>query len=120
MASRSGSNLKPSKGQAFWDQHISTFQHSSLSKVAYCREHGLAQSTFDNWRRKLKAMELAQSAPTDFATMDFTHKFRASDTSSTAPGAIEIQFGQGVVVKINAPVDRETLLNVLQVVRQLA
>ena len=48
------SDLKPSKGRAFWENHISRWQQSEISKIAYCRVHNLAPSTLDSWRKKLQ------------------------------------------------------------------
>ena len=123
MGSNSGSNLRPSKGKAFWDPHISNWQQSDLSKTAYCEAHGLAKSTFDSWRRKQQSADTNKLAPRDFLTLNLPQNTPAGKqlfSSSTLTGTIEIQFQQGIVIKVNPPIDHEALFNVLQLVRQIS
>ena len=40
----------------YWQDHIEAQQRSGLSIGRYCRDQGLAQSTFDYWRRKLASI----------------------------------------------------------------
>ncbi len=42
----------PSK-EEFWRNHIQSCSQSNLSQERYCREHGLALSTFSYWKRQL-------------------------------------------------------------------
>lgn len=123
MASVSGSNLRPSKGKAFWEQHISNWQQSDLSKTAYCETHDLAKSTFDSWRRKQQSADTNKLTPRDFLTLRLPQNTQAGKplfSSSNPAGTIEIQFQQGIVIKVNPPIDHEALFNVLQLVRQIS
>ncbi len=123
MASVSGSNLRPSKGKAFWEQHISIWQQSGLFKTAYCEAHGLAESTFDSWRRKQQSADTNKLAPRDFLSLSLPQNTQADKplfSSSNPAGTIEIQFQQDIVIKVNPPIDQEALFNVLQLVRQIA
>lgn len=123
MASVSGSNLRPSKGKAFWEQHISNWQQSDLSKTAYCEAHDLAKSTFDSWRRKQQSADTNKLTPRDFLTLSLPQNTQAGKplfSSSNPAGTIEIQFQQGIVIKVNPPIDQEALFNVLQLVRQIS
>lgn len=123
MASVSGSNLRPSKGKAFWEQHISNWQQSDLSKTAYCEAHDLAKSTFDSWRRKQQSADTNKLTPRDILTLRLPQNTQAGKplfSSSNPAGTIEIQFQQGIVIKVNPPIDHEALFNVLQLVRQIS
>ncbi len=39
---------------AFWRQHVCDWKSSKLSQAEYCRQHGLDQSRFSYWKRRLK------------------------------------------------------------------
>ena len=36
-----------------WDLHIKAWQKSKLTQARYCQEHGLSQSDFSKWKKKL-------------------------------------------------------------------
>ena len=38
---------------AYWSGHIATWRRSGLSQGAYCRQHGLSQSSLNYWRARL-------------------------------------------------------------------
>ena len=37
-----------------WQAHMERWQKSGLSQQVYCRKHGLAMSTFQLWRKRLR------------------------------------------------------------------
>jgi transposase len=41
------------KKAAYWAGHIAGWQRSGLSQGAYCRQHGLSQSSLSYWRTRL-------------------------------------------------------------------
>ncbi len=51
--------MKPNKKstrkfrRAYWQDHISSWQHSGQSQRWYCQDNELALSTFSYWKRKL-------------------------------------------------------------------
>lgn len=47
---------------AFWSGHIEAWQRSGLSQGAYCRQHGLSQSSLNYWRARLSKSDKV-SAP---------------------------------------------------------
>jgi hypothetical protein len=53
--------LEQSKA-AFWQHHIEKSDGSSLNQMNYCRDHSLALSTFQYWKKKLKSNELQEKA----------------------------------------------------------
>jgi hypothetical protein len=115
-------NLKPSKGKAFWEDHINHWQRGELSKIAYCRAHGLAPSTLDSWRRKLQQPVPDKKKPEDFLSLQLQQTApleRGFMPAATAPAGIEIQFPQGINIKINSTIDHDVLFQVLQLVRRL-
>lgn len=120
MESIQRGNLKPSKGKAFWEDHINQWQQSELSKAAYCRTHGLATSTLDSWRRKLRRPDGDKKQSGNFLSLQ-VQQASAGERGLRRLSAVtmEIQFPQGIAVKVNSPIDHEALFQVLQLVRQL-
>ena len=54
--------------ETFWQHHLDSCNHSSLSGAAYCQEHALAYHRFIYWRRKLTAeISLPAVPPTGFS-----------------------------------------------------
>lgn len=43
---------RPRQGEAFWREMVITWEASGLGVRCFCREQGLAVSTFDLWRKK--------------------------------------------------------------------
>jgi len=41
------------KKAAYWAGHIAAWQRSGLGQGAYCRQHGLSQSSLSYWRKRL-------------------------------------------------------------------
>lgn len=49
--------------EQLWQQHITAWQASGLSGMAYCRQHALTYSQFVYWRRKLVAAQTVSEKP---------------------------------------------------------
>ncbi len=52
-----------SKKAVYWAGHISDWQRSGLSQGAYCRRHGLSQSSLSYWRKRLGTKNEREAAP---------------------------------------------------------
>ena len=46
----------------YWSEHIAAWQRSGLSQGAYCRRHGLSQSSLSYWRKRLETTAGEQGA----------------------------------------------------------
>jgi len=46
--------------ERFWRKHLDKQQQSGQSIAGYCREQGLASSSFGHWRRKLRRSSSAE------------------------------------------------------------
>jgi hypothetical protein len=44
---------RPRQGEAFWGDMVTTWKASGIGVRRFCREQGLAVSTFSLWRKKL-------------------------------------------------------------------
>ena len=51
-----------SEKAAYWSEHIAAWQRSGLSQGAYCRRHGLSQSSLSYWRKRLETTAGEQGA----------------------------------------------------------
>lgn len=61
MTTRTKGKSAQSKA-AFWRDHIENHSRSSSSQGQYCRDHSLALSTFQYWKKKLKIDGLQEKA----------------------------------------------------------
>ena len=44
---------RPRQGEEFWGEMVTTWKASGIGARRFCRDHGLAVSTFSLWRKKL-------------------------------------------------------------------
>jgi hypothetical protein len=52
-ASTAMGTRRPRQGEAFWGEMVTTWKASGIGARQFCRDHGLAVSTFSLWRKKL-------------------------------------------------------------------
>ena len=52
-----------SEKAAYWTEHVTAWRKSGLSQGAYCRRHGLSQSSLSYWRKRLGATDDREAAP---------------------------------------------------------
>jgi len=52
-----------SKKASFWSGHIEAWHRSGLGEGAYCRQHGLSQSSLSYWRTRLAKASEKATAP---------------------------------------------------------
>jgi hypothetical protein len=54
---------RPRQGEAFWREMVMAWTTSGLGLRRFCREQGLAVSTFGLWRKKLSSEPRAEAYP---------------------------------------------------------
>ena len=54
---------RPRQGEAFWREMVMAWKRSGLGARRFCREQGLAVSTFGLWRKKLAGETTARTNP---------------------------------------------------------
>lgn len=81
-----------------WQQLIEAQAASGQSQVAFCAEHDLSKSSFQHWKRRLKAGETPAPTPSAlFAPL-------ASAPADAADGwTIELDLGDGVCLRLRRP-----------------
>jgi transposase-like protein len=100
-----------------WQKIIREAATSGLSIRQFCREHGLGESQFHWWQRKLKERRQerslrgrggAKSECDDQATFALV-----SDEGTVSPAGLELVLSHGRRLRIGKGVDEETLRSVL-------
>ena len=93
--------------QKRWAELIRQHGQSKLSVSAFCREHGVSDQSFYNWRKRLSGNE-----PVRFALVEAN----ASVTKESLP--VELILASGDRLRIASGTDAVTLRTVLQVLRE--
>jgi transposase-like protein len=88
---------------------IRRHSQSKVSVGAFCREHGVSDQSFYNWRKRL-----AESEPVRFALVEAT----APITNGNLP--VELVLATGDRLRIAPGTDAATLRTVLSVLREHA
>jgi len=88
----------------FWQSHINTCRSSGLTQTDYCRERGLAISTFHRWQKKLRESGQAdhtEPAPADlFIEWPMESLEQKESGSSEKPWDIELSLGHSVILRM--------------------
>jgi transposase-like protein len=92
-----------------WQELIRQQEQSKLSVTAFCREHGISDQSFYNWRKRLSGSE-----PVRFALVEGG----APGTNDNAP--VELILAGGDRLRIAPGIDAATLRTVLSVLRERA
>ncbi len=101
---------------AFWRYHIDNHRRSSLSQVQYCRDHALALSTFQYWKRKLETDGLQEKA----RFYPLTVQAAASKQHRLTPSGLTMRVSNDEVrVEIAEEFSAVALKKLLVVLRQL-
>ncbi len=90
-----------------WAELIRQQSRSNLSVSAFCREHGVSDQSFYNWRKRLSSSE-----PVRFALV----AANAPVTNGSAP--LELILSSGDRLRITPGADAGTLRTVLKVLRE--
>jgi len=95
--------------QRRWAELIRQQGQSRLSVTAFCREHGVSDQSFYNWRKRL-----SENEPVRFALVE------AGVSGTKDQVAIELYLASGDRLRIAPGTDASTLRTVLSVLRELA
>ena len=74
-----------------WREIFERFDHSGVTREAFCAEHGIVLSSFIRWRKKLQTAPMAVPEP---VFVELTGKREA------APWEVELELGAGVVLRL--------------------
>ncbi len=96
--------------EKLWARRLAAFGRDGLTRRAWCDRHGIALSTFEYWRRRLRE----DAAPGALAVVPVVVADAA--TARGIPGVIEIELS-GLRLRANAGVDATWLCTVLRGLR---
>ena len=88
-----------SEKAAYWTKHIAFWHKSGLSQRAYCRRHGLSQSSLSYWRKRLARSADEEAAPC-FAIVPVPLSASAQADMATAPEPLLVRVGDGFRIEI--------------------
>lgn len=84
----------------YWREHMKGWQASGMSQRGYCQREGLALSSFDHWRRRLKQIGVATAkkrptrseAPLTLLPVRVIPEPMPGGLSLTSPGGWQMTF----------------------------
>jgi hypothetical protein len=105
MGSTAVVRVSGKRGEAQWHALVSAFEKSGTSRRAFCARHGVALSTFDWWRKRLRAVPReahAGRAERDALFVELTAPAAAlADSRRVVPAwDLELELGAGMVLRL--------------------
>lgn len=84
-----------------WRFLIAQMDASPLSRGAFCRQHKISGGSVHKWRKRLTDQPAPPAAaPGGF--IDITRQIAAADSASGRLWQVELELGQGVVLRVRA------------------
>ena len=107
-----GAKQRNPRKEARWRKHLRRQQGAGQSVRDYCREHGLAESSFHFWRREIvrRDCEIGTRGPTAFVPIAVQPDAPASD--------LEVVLASGRVVRVAAGFEVDTLRRLLALLEE--
>lgn len=84
-----------------WRELFDRFEDSAQTRERFCREQGIALSSFDRWRTKLR--EHPPTQPKISANPVFVELSSDTPTPVTPAWDVELQLGAGVILRLRRP-----------------
>jgi len=97
---------RPRQGEAFWGEMVTTWKASGVGARRFCREQGLAVSTFSLWRKKLSSpvreieQPLAVTADAAFIVSNLDGELASSRPLVATPAADVSPSRDGVTLSL--------------------
>ena len=89
-----------SEKAAYWSEHIVAWHRSGLSQGAYCRRHGLSQSSMGYWRKRLETATGKESASC-VTLVPVPLPASAQPDMATVPAPILVHVGNAFRIEIS-------------------
>lgn len=111
MYSSQPTRSNKSERAAFWRRHLDSQSASGLSIRAYCREHGLTESSFYQWRKRLsRDNALCEPAHPMFVPVRIQPAPAQTDNPTCA---LEVSLTNGRMLRVRPGFDAVTLQRVV-------
>lgn len=101
----------PQHKRRIWHEHIERWQHSGLSQVAYCREHGLKPHQFTYWKNRI----VGTDAGISFVPLRFSKNLPVPVAAST----FNLFTHNGYRIEVGSGFDALTLKQLISAVQSL-
>ena len=84
-----------------WRELFTRFEQSGQTRERFCAEQGLALSSFDRWRHKLRHdVPRGEAVVGDALFVELTSD---GESSAKAPWDVELQLGGGMILRLRRP-----------------
>ena len=104
MTRTRGTKHRARRTAAQWQELIERFERTGQTRGRFCAAHGLALSTFDLWRRKLRATPAAVNEERPEALFVELTNPTQTQTPPTSAGTgaweVELDLGAGMVLRV--------------------
>jgi transposase-like protein len=94
----------------FWQMVIETWQNSGMSVSKFCKDEGLSEGSFYNWRKRLAKGDKSEAAKQKEQS---SSAFIEVSMPPEKPGGLELVLTSGNTLRICLGADSTTLTNVL-------
>ena len=98
-----GKRHRARRSAAQWQDLVERFERAGQSRGRFCTAHGLALSTFDLWRRKLRTTPAADKGHPEALFVELTNPAQrqaSTPSAGTQAWEVELELGAGVVLRI--------------------
>jgi transposase-like protein len=108
-------NKSPRRGPEEWSQIIDRQQASGMTVARYCRERGITECSFYNWKKKLRVG--SPSRPRHLPTPAFVE---VTPSNPAKTDGIEILLCDSRRLRVSPGFDRQLLLDLIHTMEALA
>ena len=88
------------RSRSQWQQLISSYQTSGLSRKDFCQREGIALSTFDYWKRKLRAQTALPDPVAQSVSLSDWIELSKPVTEQATTWQIELDLGNGLCLRL--------------------
>ena len=82
------------RSRAEWEDLMARYEASNVTQREFCTQHGLAYSSFCYWRNQLRAAVSVETREPALVELPM------GDSSATRSWRVELDLGQGVVLRV--------------------
>ncbi len=112
--------------ETFWKKVLAAQIGSGLSQKAFCMREGLNPNTFSSWKKVIRRRDQEKSAKTEtdgipvfMPVAQLQHPVKICAETNSQPAVAELDLAARTV-KIFAGIDRESLKEIVLVLREVA
>jgi hypothetical protein len=108
-------NRSQRRGPEEWSQIIDRQQTSGTTVARYCRERGITECSFYNWKKRLRG-----ASPSRSRHLSIPAFVEVTPLNPAKTDAIEILLDEGRRLRVSPGFDRQLLLDLIHALEALA